>query len=92
MSKTIQKRFSLTEVSQIAGVDEHTIVHFIEMEWILPPAEKELDREDVARIQLIQELRSSFGANDEAVPLILHLMDQLYYLRHQVRQLGSDRK
>ena len=52
---------------------------------------KELDRlgfdeEDLARIQLIQELREDFGVNDEAVPIILHLIDQLNLIQLELRQ------
>ena len=94
MSKNVRRRLSLTEVSEITGVDRSTVITFIEREWICPVAplpsvrEVELDQEDLARIHLIQELRSDFGANDEAIPLILHLVDQLYWLEDQVKKHG----
>ena len=83
---TMQRRFTLTEVSKVTGVDQSTVVTFIQREWISPVAEQELDEEDVARIELIHELREKFGANDEAIPVILHLVDQLYFLRNQIRK------
>ena len=86
---TLHRRFTLTEVSEVTGVDQPTVITFIQREWICPVAEQELDEEDVARIQLIRELRENFGANDEAIPVILHLLDQLYYLRNQVRKTKS---
>lgn len=92
MSKTVRKTFSVTEVSEITGVDRSTVVAFIQREWICPVTTDEIDQEDIARIHLIEELRGSLGANDEAIPLILHLMDQLYYLRHQMRKFGDERK
>lgn len=85
MSKSRQARFSLTEVAQSTGVDGQTVIHFIQHEWIRPVARDEFDEEDIARIHLIEDLRRNFGANDEAIPLILHLMDQLYYIRHRLR-------
>ena len=88
MTSNSQRRFSLTEVYEITGVDRPTLTAFVQREWIYPAGEEEFDQEDVARVRLIQELRDNFGANDEAIPLILHLMDQLYYLRHQVREAG----
>lgn len=89
MSET-QKTFSLAEVSELTGIDRSTVITFIQREWICPMATDEIDHEDIARIHLIEELRSGFGANDEAIPLILHLMDQLYHLRHRVRKLGGN--
>ena len=86
------RRMSLTEVSQITGVDRSTVITFIQREWIYPAAEGELDQEDLARIYLILELRNSFGANDEAIPIILHLMDQLYYLRSHLEDNKIDPK
>ena len=68
------------------------MVALIEREWVSPAAPDSLDEEDIARIHLIQELRIDFGANDEAIPIILHLMDQLYYLRLQMRKIGDSRR
>jgi chaperone modulatory protein CbpM len=73
----------------MTGVDRSTLLQLIQLEWICPVATDELDQEDVARIHLIQELRSSFGVNEEAIPLILHLVDQLYFLRNQMKKLGK---
>jgi chaperone modulatory protein CbpM len=88
MSETEQGPFSLTEVSEITGIDRSTIVTFIRLNWICPMTADEIDQEDLARLRLIQDLKNTFGANDEAVPLILHLMDQLYSLRHQLKKYG----
>ena len=38
------------------------------------------DEEDVCRILLIHDLKDKFGVNDEAVPVILHLVDQLNFI------------
>ncbi len=40
---------------------------------------------DAARARLIHELRHAIGVNDEAVPLVLSLLDQLYEERRRVR-------
>ena len=52
----------------------------IESRWIEPVRSGELDDEDLARARLIRELMEDFGANAESIPIILHLLDQLYYL------------
>ena len=78
-------RRKIAEVSLICGVADEVITQFIKEEWI-HPIDLELhmlDEEDVSRIMLIQELREKFGVNDEAVPVILHLIDQLNYIIYQ---------
>jgi chaperone modulatory protein CbpM len=62
------------------GQDQKTIIHYIEEEWINPfdPREKLFDDEDVQRIRLIKDLLDVLGVNEEAVPVILHLIDQIH--------------
>jgi chaperone modulatory protein CbpM len=73
-------RRKLTDAAECCGVQPEVIVRFIKYEWIAPvDAENEmLDEEDVARARLILQLQREFGVNDEAVPIILHLIDQLH--------------
>ena len=42
---------------------------------------------DVARVELILEIRHEFAVDDEALPLVLGLLDQVYSLRRQMRRL-----
>lgn len=74
----MEKR-QLSEASEYCGVPMEMIMRFIEEEWITPINCEEpiLDEEDVARIRLIWELHEDFGVNDESMPIILHLIDQL---------------
>ncbi|MBK7058392.1 MAG: hypothetical protein IPH52_25755 [Leptospiraceae bacterium] len=46
---------------------------------------KTLDKEDLDRILLIQDLKQEFGANDESIPIILHLIDQLRWTQTQIK-------
>jgi chaperone modulatory protein CbpM len=89
MSKQREKRFNFTEVFEITGVDRTTLLTFIEQNWISPLNMNELDEEDLARIHLIRELETCLEVNSNAVPVILHLVDQLYALRNQLRQEAS---
>jgi chaperone modulatory protein CbpM len=84
------RKFTRVEAFEVTGLGASALAEFIEREWILPVDRELLDEEDLARIRLIQELRVDLGANDEAVPLILHLLDQLYRLRNLL-QSRSDR-
>lgn len=67
----------IEEVSKICGVPGEMILTFIQEEWVIPRDEDAFDDEDVARIRLIQELREEFGVNNEAIPIILNLLDQI---------------
>ena len=42
---------------------------------------------DAARVRLIHELRHDMGIDDEALPVVLSLMDQLYTARRQMYNL-----
>lgn len=72
----------INQFYQISAEEADLIEHFIIEEWVTPKVEKELtlDEEDVARIMLINELKKDFGVNDEAIPIILHLIDELNHL------------
>lgn len=73
----------IDEVCTLCGTSSEVIIHFIEEEWIIPVDKSNytFDEEDVARIKLIIELKNEFGVNDEAIPIILHLVDQLNVYR-----------
>lgn len=43
---------------------------------------------DVERIRLILELRHDLAVNEDALPVVLSLLDQVYALRRRLRQLG----
>ena len=75
-------RKPVDEVSKICGIETKTILHFIAEEWLIPidPETQMLDEEDVCRILLIQDLTERFGVNDEGIPVILHLLDQLNFV------------
>ncbi len=85
----MSKIYKLEEVARIFEVDGELIAEFIRKEWIQPiePASHEFDNEDLARTKLILELIEDFGVNDEGVPIILHLIDQLHGLHLEIKNL-----
>jgi chaperone modulatory protein CbpM len=87
MNLPLQRK--LEEASELCGVSVELIVHYIDEDWLNPidREHKMLDEEDLARLQLIRELRDRPGVNDEGVPIILHLLDQLNALRRRLREL-----
>src|SRR5438477_12505429 len=63
---------------------------WIEAGWLAPPqTEPELMFSDVdlARAQLIHDLREDLGVNDEGISVILHLIDQMHGLRRSMQGL-----
>ena len=75
--------YQIKDAAKNCGVDKAVILQFIQEEWITPfdKNQLQLDDEDLERIKLIAELQD-LGVNDDAVPIILHLIDQLN-LYHQ---------
>jgi chaperone modulatory protein CbpM len=71
-------------------VEHRSLEAWIAAGWLIPPQTKpELMFSDVdlARAQLIRDLREDFGVNDEGVSVILHLIDQMHGLRRSMRDL-----
>ncbi len=65
---------------------------WIERNWVLPVIEKDryfFDQTDVARVRLIVELHQDLGVNDEAMPVVLRLLDQIYGLRKALSDLNG---
>jgi chaperone modulatory protein CbpM len=72
------------------GLERRELVRWVEERWILPERHAEtwvFHEVDVARIELILEIRRDFAVDDEAMPLVLSLLDQVYSLRRQMRRL-----
>lgn len=60
--------------------------------WVRPARDDDgplFDELDLARIQLICDLRKEMSLSADAVPMILSLLDQLYGLRHELRTLAE---
>jgi chaperone modulatory protein CbpM len=73
-----------------ARIETHVLETWIDEEWLIPRREAGLEAfsdADLARAQLIRDLKSDIGVNDEAVGVILHLIDQLHGLRGALRDV-----
>jgi chaperone modulatory protein CbpM len=71
-------------------VERQSLDAWITAGWLVPPqTEPELAFSDVdlARAQLIRDLRNDFGVNDEGVEVILHLLDQMHGMRRGMQEL-----
>jgi chaperone modulatory protein CbpM len=75
---------------QVGDVEEADVRQWIAQEWVRPsgPAQAPVFQDvDVARVRLIIELRRDLGVNEDAVPVVLSLLDQLYRERDRQRRL-----
>ena len=65
---------------------------WIEQEWVLPARQGDthvFNEADVARVRLICDLRRDMAVNDEAVPVVLQLLDQIYALRDTLAEFRT---
>ncbi len=79
------------EVIQTYQISEEFLRECLQNQWVEPldkEAEK-LAQEDVARLLLIRDLMEDMGVNDESVPVILDLIDQIHALKERVQWLGE---
>ena len=75
-----------------ARLDAESLDAWIAAGWLLPRRERGARRFaeiDVARAQLIHDLKGDLGINDEGVDVILDLVDQIHGLRRTLRELMS---
>jgi chaperone modulatory protein CbpM len=78
------------EVLDRFELDRRELTRWVENRWVLPEPRGTtwiFHEIDVARVELIIEVRREFAIDDEAVSLILGLLDQVYDLRRQLGRL-----
>jgi chaperone modulatory protein CbpM len=85
---TLQVRWTLEELVAQCGVEPGRVRQFVLNAWIRPAERERLafDEEDLARVKLINDLQQTLGVNDEAIPVILHLIDQLNHLHREIKR------
>jgi len=79
-------------IAQVSGLERQELNRWIVNEWVRPVRQSGIfvfDEIDVARVKLIWELREDLEINEEALPVILLLLDQLYDLRRRFHALGD---
>ena len=82
----LMRRFSELNAGELS--------RWVENRWVVPEHAVESEGErwlfhevDVARVELILDIRREFAVDDEALSLVLGLLDQVYSLRRQMRRL-----
>lgn len=71
-------------------IETETLSAWVKASWLIPSreeAELSFSEADVARAQLIRDLRDDLGVNDDGVEVILNLLDQIHGLRQTLGDL-----
>src|SRR5262249_37784377 len=81
---------TLAEIVVEFGLPREELLTWIERRWGLPldhGGDFLFAEGDVARVQMIVELRRDLAIDEEAMSVVLDLLDKLYGLRRQMRDL-----
>jgi chaperone modulatory protein CbpM len=79
-------------VTQFSGLQSQDIERWINNQWVRPdgpPGHYRFGEIDAARVGLILELRDAMAINEDALPVILSLLDQVYDLRRDLRAMKA---
>ena len=79
-------------VDAIGPLDAAALQHWVAQGWVMPRRDDGSDRlrfdpSDVARIHLICELHYELQIEEDTMPVVLSLLDQLYGARHSLASL-----
>ncbi|HEY5206806.1 MAG TPA: chaperone modulator CbpM [Roseiarcus sp.] len=81
------------EFLQRARLDRPTLTVWLEEEWLIPghfADELSFTDMDLARANLIRDLRDNMGVNHEGLGVVLHLLDQMHSLRRALAAALED--
>lgn len=79
-------------VRTVGGIRATELRAWIDEGWVRPERQRGvlIFREiDVARVRLIHDLRRDLAIGDEALPVVLNLLDQLYAMRRRLRLVNA---
>ena len=81
---------SIEQVLTEVQISRYELDNWIERRWVRP-VEREgtflFDEADRARVKLISELRLDLEVEEDVMPMILGLLDQIYTLRRALSEL-----
>ncbi len=80
----------LDDVLAEVKISQAELEAWIGEQWLRPAREVGtylFDDADVARCRLIRELQRDLSVDEEAIPVILSLLDQIYALRHALADI-----
>lgn len=78
-------------IQLLDGLTRDQLRRWIESGWVQPVREGEtyvFAEIDCARVRLIRDVHDTMEVNDEVMPMVLSLVDQVYGLRRELRRLA----
>ena len=79
-------------LTRVSGLDAPRLEAWIAEGWVRPARQEGrllFEEIDIARCRLILELHEELEVNEAAMPVVLHLLDQLHQTRRQLRRLAQ---
>jgi chaperone modulatory protein CbpM len=76
----------------IGDLEPDELRRWIAEHWVRPESEPQgyvFHEVDVARVRLIHELRHDLAIDEETLPVVLGLLDQIYALRRRLARLQA---
>jgi chaperone modulatory protein CbpM len=73
-----------------ADLTQVELMTWVDRRWVVPDAEGsglQFHEIDVARVRLIHDLRRGMDIGEDAMPLVLSLLDQVYELRSRLNDI-----
>lgn len=77
-------------IAMVGGLRRAELERWIAEEWVRPERRGDdwlFGEIDVARVRLLLELRDELRIDEESLPIVLSLIDQLYAARRRMRLL-----
>ncbi|MCE9522955.1 MAG: chaperone modulator CbpM [Alphaproteobacteria bacterium] len=81
-----------TLVLQVERLSVQRLHKWIRLGWVRPerhegaPLYQEVD---IARVRLLRDLELEFEFDEDTVPMVLSLLDQVHDLRHELRSIAA---
>ena len=79
-------------IAEVAGLARADLERWVALEWVRPERAGGgwlFHGIDIARVRLIHELAAGLRVDEEAMPVVLSLLDQLYDARRRMRALAE---
>jgi chaperone modulatory protein CbpM len=77
-------------VRTLDGVEAAEVERWVARGWVVPESEEGavvFGEVDVARVRLIAEIRRDCEIDEETIPVVLGLLDQVYALRRGLKEI-----
>jgi chaperone modulatory protein CbpM len=79
-------------ITRFSGLERAELTRWVESRWILPDeagGHWVFHEVDIARVELILHVRHEYAVGDDAMEVVLGLLDQVYSLRRRLTRLAD---